>query len=214
MTGPTLQALFEARKQGYIVDDAVIERALKALERCRGSTGSFAYAADKPIPENRPEAVPGSVGRMLIGEVTLYLAGRSDQARIRAALDAFIAHWSWLDQRRAKPGTHEGPYSIAPYYFYYAHYYAAQAIELLPAGITAASESDRRGVRDAERKQYRRRLAELLFSVRLEDGSWNDRIFPRTSNYGTSMAAMALLMPTTPPPARLQKAPSPTPPAP
>jgi hypothetical protein len=202
MTGPTLQALFEAKRQGYAVDDGVITRALDALERCRGSTGAFAYSAEKPQNPDRPEPVPGAVGRMLVGEVTLYLAGRSDQARIRAALDAFLAHWSWLDQRRAKPGTHEGPYHIAPYYFYYAHYYAAQAIELLP-----------RGARDQDRKEYRRRLAELLFSVQLEDGSWNDRIFPRTSNYGTSMAAMGLMMPSTPPPARLTSTPARPPPA-
>jgi hypothetical protein len=187
MTGPTLQALFEAKKQGYPVDEAVITRALDALERCRGATGTFVYAADKPATESRPDPVPGAVGRMLVGEVTLSLAGRSDQSRIRGALDAFLAHWSWLDQRRAQPGTHKGPYNIAPYYFYFAHFYAAQAIELLPR---------------ADRADYRRRLAELLFSVQQPDGSWNDRVFPRTAGYGTSIAAMSLLMPSAPPLAR------------
>jgi hypothetical protein len=200
MTGPTLQALFEAKRQGYEVDEGMITRAIDALERCRTSTGSFAYAAEKPQNPDRPEPVPGAVGRMLVGEVTLYLAGRSDQARLRGALDAFLAHWTWLDQRRAKPGTHEGPYSIAPYYFYYAHYYAAQAIELLP-----------KGARDQDRKEYRRRLDELLFSVQLEDGSWNDRVFARTSNYGTAMAAMSLIMPSAPAPARFVPAASPAP---
>jgi hypothetical protein len=52
-----------------------------------------------------------------------------------------------------------------------------------------------------ERAEYRRRINELLFSVRLEDGSWNDRVFPRTANFGTSMATMALLMPELPKPA-------------
>jgi len=191
MTGPSLQALFEAKKQGYAADDGVIDRAIKSLERCRGSTGSFAYAAQKEQRPDSPEMVPGSVGRMLVGEVTLYLAGKSDVARIRGALDAFIVHWDWLDQRRAKPGTHEGPYKIAPYYFYYAHYYAAQAIEMLPKG---------------DRAEYRRRLADLLFSVQMPDGGWNDRVFPRTSNYGTSMAAMSLMMPSARAPARLAEA--------
>ena len=68
----------------------------------------------------------------------------------------------------------------------------AQAIELLP-----------KGARDQDRLEYRRRLDELLFSVQLADGSWNDRVFSRTSNYGTSMAAMSFLMPTTRTPARL-----------
>ncbi len=196
MTGPTLQALFEARQQGYTVDESILTRALDALERCRGSTGTYVYSADKP--STRVEPVPGAVGRMLVGEVTLSLAGRSDPARLRGALDAFLAHWSWLDQRRAKPGTHEGPYAIAPYYFYFAHFYAAQAIELLPP-----SSPSRNREADQDRKDYRRRLAQLLFSVQLEDGTWNDRIFPRTANYGTSIAAMSLLMPSAPPLARL-----------
>lgn len=198
MTGPTLQALFEAKKQGCAIDDAVLTRALDALERCRSATGSYAYSADTPAATGRPEPVPGSVGRMLAGEIALYLAGRSDPSRIRGALDAFFAHWAWLDQRRAKTGTHMGPYGVAPYYFYYAHLAAAQAIELLP-----------RSKGDLDRKDYRRRLAQLLFSVQLEDGSWNDRVFPRTANYGTSIAAMSLLMPSSPPLARMTPTPPP-----
>ncbi len=184
MTGPTLQALFAARRAGYAVDEAVVKAGLASLERGRTVTGSFVYSGD--AGSRRPEAVPGSVGRMMVSEATLYLAGRSDVARIRGAVDSFIVHWEWLNQRRAKPGTHAKPYMIAPYYFYYAHYYAAQAVEMLP---------------EHERAEYRRRINELLFSVQLADGGWNDRVFPRSANYGTAMAMMAMLMPRTPAPA-------------
>jgi hypothetical protein len=184
MTGPTLQALFEAKKQGYAVDEAVVNRALDFLQAAHTASGAVVYSGKGG--ERAREATPGAVGRMLVTESTLYLAGRSTQANIRAAVDAFIVHWQWLDQRRAKDGTHKPPYMIAPYYFYYAHYYAAQAVELLPS---------------QERAEYRRRLNELLFSVRLEDGSWNDRVFPRSANYGTAMATMAMLMPELPKPA-------------
>lgn len=189
MTGPTLQALFDAKAKGYAVDDGVIARALAALDRCRGMTGSFAYSAKSEQNPQRPEPVPGSVGRMLAGETTLFLAGKSDLARVRGALDAFFTHWDWLDQRRAKTGTHEGPYGVAPYYFYFAHYSAAQAIELLPR---------------ADRAEYRRRLAKLMFSVQNDDGSWNDRVFPRSSSYGTAMAIMALQMNAAPSAPRYQ----------
>jgi hypothetical protein len=37
--------------------------------------------------------------------------------------------------------------------------------------------------------------------TRREDGTWNDRVFDRTANFGTAMAIMALMMPDTPPPA-------------
>jgi hypothetical protein len=188
MTAPTLQALFEASKQGYAVDDAVVGRALDFLQAAHTPSGAVVYAGKGG--DRAREATPGAVGRMVATETTLYLAGRSTQANIRAAIDAFIVHWSWLDQRRAKDGTHKPPYMIAPYYFYYAHYYAAQAVEMLP---------------QVERAEYRRRINELLFSVRLEDGSWNDRVFPRSANFGTAMATMALMMPELPRPAAWEK---------
>jgi hypothetical protein len=176
MTAPTVLALLDAKAAGYAVDEETLGRAVESLERARTPVGGVVYsgAAEK----RQREAVPGAVGRMLVTEVTLMKVGRSDLVRVRGALDAFFTHWSWLDQRRAKPGTHVGPYAIAPYYFYYAHRYAAQAIEMLPK---------------TERNEYRRRLHELLFSVRLEDGSWNDRVFPRSAAYGTSMVMLALI---------------------
>ncbi|MCH8823157.1 MAG: hypothetical protein IH984_06570 [Planctomycetes bacterium] len=187
MTGSTLQALFEAVSQGYRVNDKVITDGLDSLEAARTPIGSFVYSGDQG---NRSRAaVPGATGRMAIAESTLYLAGRSSIDRVRSSVDAFIVHWKWLDARRAKKDTHKPPYGIAPYYFYYAHYYAAQAVELLP---------------ENERQEYRNHIKELLFSVQLDDGSWNDRVFPRTANYSTAMAIQALMMADAPKPARLQ----------
>ena len=140
--------------------------------------------------ETSREAVPGAVGRMLAAETTLYLAGRSSIASVRSAIDAFIVHWQWLEQRRAKTGTHMGPYNIAPYYFYYAHYHAAQAVELLP---------------EHERGEYRRRIHDLLMSTRSPEGTWNDRVFKRTANYGTAMSMMVVMMPNAPAPATWAK---------
>ncbi|MFM9995829.1 MAG: hypothetical protein ACKVU4_08515 [Phycisphaerales bacterium] len=186
MTGPTLLALFEAKRQGYTVDADVVSRALDTLAAARTPAGGVVYSGK--AGENPRDAVPGATGRMLAAETTLFLAGggRGSVAGIRGALDAFITHWEWLEKRRAQPGTHVGPYAIAPYYFYYAHYHAAMAVEMLPEG---------------ERAEYRRRVHELIFRTRGEDGSWNDRVFPRSAAYGTAMSSMALLMPRTPIPA-------------
>jgi len=182
MTAPTLQALFEAKKAGYEVDAAVVGRALDYLESARMPDGAVLYSGEAKSGKHDQvrDAVPGAVGRMLATESTLYLAGRGSLERVRAAVDAYIVHWDWLNKRRAQPRTHEPPYMIAPYYFYYAHYYAAFAVELLP---------------DNERAEYRRKINDLLMATRHEDGSWNDRVFPRSANYGTSMAVMAMLMP-------------------
>ncbi len=177
MTGPTLLALFEAHQQGFAVDAAMVTAALNALEAGRTPAGGYVYAGDDGARSR--EAVPGSVGRMLVAESTLLLAGRGSVDRVRGAIDAFIVHWDWLDQRRAQSGTHVAPYGVAPYYFYFAHYFAAKSIELLPPG---------------ERAEYRRRLAGLIESRRLENGTWNDRVFDRSANYGTAMALLSLTM--------------------
>lgn len=184
MTAPTLLALYQARAQGYTVDAAMVARALEYLEKSRTETGAVNYAG---TAEREQDPVPGAVGRMLAAETALVLAGRSSLVNLRAALDAFIVHWKHLEDRRAKTGTHVGPYAVAPYYFYYAHQAAAQAVELLPR---------------QDKREYRRRVLELLFGTRREDGTWNDRVFPRTANYGTSMAILSVFAPKLPPLAR------------
>jgi len=185
MTGPTLLTLFKAKAMGYDVDGEMVQRGIAALEKSRTPTGAVMYSGVDG--ERSRESVPGSVGRMLVTEIALGAAGKSSPERLRGALDAFLVHWEWLDKRRAQNGTHIPPYNIAPYYFYYAHYYAAQAVELLPR---------------QERDEYRRRVRDRIFSVRLESGSWNDRVFPRTANYGTAMCVLALLMPDLPAPTK------------
>lgn len=187
MSAPTLQILFEARAQGEDVDAAVVERGLKALEDARLETGAFQYGSDKAHQSGQGfEAVPGAIGRMAICETTLLLAGRGDAARVKGALEAFFEHWEWLEKRRKQKGTHVPPYMIAPYYFFYAHRYAAQAIELLP---------------EADRAALRARLLALLWKVREEDGGWNDRVFPRSVTFGTAMTMLALQQPSLPRPA-------------
>jgi hypothetical protein len=182
MTAPTLQILFEAARQGEKVDPAVIERGLRTLEDARLETGAFQY--DTNAQQKRGtgiEDVPGSTGRSPICETTLYLAGRGSVERVQRAVDEFFDNWEWLEQRRKQSGTHVGPYRIAPYFFFYAHRYCAQAIELLPENLRA---------------DYRQKLDRLLWHVREEDGGWNDRVFPRSESFGTAMTILALLEPT------------------
>ncbi len=183
MTAPALRALFEAAAAGYPVDGAVVARGLESLEKARAASGAFAYAG---VADKRADLVPGATGRMLASESTLLLAGRSSVANVRAALDAFIVHWKWLEARRQQQGTHIPPYQIAPYYVMYAHAAAGEAIELLPK---------------PERAEYRRRFNELLFSIRDEGGTWNDRVFKRSANYGTACALTAMMAPDQPAPA-------------
>ena len=48
---------------------------------------------------------------------------------------------------------------------------------------------------EAERGEYRRQLEQLVFAVRDEDGTWDDRVFPRSRSFGTAMALMGLMRP-------------------
>jgi len=179
MTAPCLATLMEAKRQGHAVNEAVMRRGLDALERCRSGAGNVVYSTINATRE-KDQSIPGAIGRMVSAEAVLLRAGRSDQARVRFAVDRFFEHWEELEKRRQKTGTHVPPYGVAPYYFFFAFLHAAEAIELLP---------------EADRPALREKLEGLLTKVRDEDGTWNDRVFPRSAAYGSSMATMALLAP-------------------
>lgn len=188
MTPATVQALFAAQALGMKVDQTTITKAVTFMEQSIAaedadggkSAGSVTYAG--PQNARRPEKIPGAVGRMCVTEATLAMAGRSSEARLTRAVESFVTHWDELDKRRQKSGTHEGPYGVAPYYFMFAHFYASQAIEMLPAERRAA---------------LREKCDAQLFRVRDDNGSWNDRVFKRSSGYGTAMAMMAIMGPKT-----------------
>jgi hypothetical protein len=189
VTAPVTQALLLARSQGEKVPDAVFERARKVLEDGRGEDGAFAYSGAMKGREKANE-LPGSAARSAVCETTLVLLNGGSTDAVRATLDAFYKHWDELEKRRQKKGTHEGPYHIAPYYFYYGHRYAAQAIQMLA---------------EKERARERERLLEVVLKTRDEDGSWNDRVFPRSKNYGTAMVLLALIGDKAPLPPALPK---------
>ncbi len=181
MTAPTLQFLDQARAAGFTVSQELVQRALGTLEASRGDSGAVQYATSARTERGKAaEEIPAAVARMAVVETTLHLAGRSDPARIEKAIESFFAHWEWLEVRRRQNGTHIPPYNIAPYYFFYGHRYVAQAIEFLPADKRAAA---------------RERLYQLLWAVRESSGGWNDRVFPRSENFGTAMTLCALLEP-------------------
>lgn len=176
MTAPCLMALLEAKESGLEVSDELIARTVKALEITRGESGYVAYNASRQTRDDTGQ-IPGAIGRMCAVEAALARAGKGDAKRLRFAVDKFFEFWPELEKRRKKTGTHVAPYGVAPYYFFYAFTHAAQAIEFLP---------------EADRPELRAKFRELLFKVRDEDGTWNDRVFPRSASFGTAMSVLAL----------------------
>jgi hypothetical protein len=177
VTAPVTQALLLAHGQGEKVPAAVFERARKVLEDARYDSGGFAYSGQTKGKDDG-NVLPGSVARSAVCETTLVLLGGGSVANIQKAVDAFHTHWEELEKRRQKPGTHVKPYMVAPYYFYYGHRYCAQAIQMLP---------------EKDRAAERTRLLKLVLKVRDKDGTWNDRVFERSRNYGTAMVVLIFL---------------------
>ncbi|MEM7163818.1 MAG: peptide-N-glycosidase F-related protein [Planctomycetota bacterium] len=177
MTGSTLIALFRAEAAGYDVDAAMVEKALDRLETGRGEGAAYAYAGRLRNPD---EPMAGASARSAIAELVLLRAGRSSVERLRTAIDGFFDenNWKELLKRKSQQGTHEKPYGVAPYYFFYGHAYAAIAVEHLP---------------EVERPRYRERMRDLLWRTIEPHGGWNDRVFPRTESYSTAMAILSLI---------------------
>ena len=183
MTAPALQALYEAKRAGFDVDEAMVRRGLQGLSNTLAKDGNIVYSAQGPTKANAA-GLPGAIGRMVAVETVRLQGGEGSVEEVEHAVEAFFEHWEELLKRKSKNGTHEGPYGVAPYYFFYAHGYAAEAIEELP---------------EAKRAALRKRLADLLFEVREDDGSWNDRVFPRSKAYGTAQALWVFTQPSTTP---------------
>jgi hypothetical protein len=190
VTAPVAQALLLARAQGEKVPDKVLLRARKVLEDSRNKEhGGFAYSGPSKGKSVR-EQPPGSAARSAVCETTLVLLGGGSTEAVQGAVEMFFKHWDELHKRHQQKGTHKGPYQIAPYYFYYGHRHAAQAIALLPEKARAAE---------------RDRLLQVILKTRDKDGTWNDRVFERSRNYGTAMVLLALLAEKAPLPPRYEK---------
>lgn len=176
VTAPAVQALLWARSQGADVPAEVFDRARDVLTSSRLDSGAYFYSGSSGNADRAK--LPGSIARSAVCETTLRLLGAGSEDAVASAVQAFHEHWDALEVRRQKTGTHQPPYGVAPYYFYYGHRYAAQAVQMLDTEARAAEQA---------------RMVELLLRTRDENGTWNDRVFPRSRNYGTAMAIMLLL---------------------
>ena len=189
VTAPVVQALLWAKAQGEMVPDEVLGRARDVLRASRTKDGGFTYSGlwTSETASSSRARVPGSIGRAPLCETTLVMLGAGSPDAVAVALDAFHEHWDELKKRRKQHGTHAPPYGVAPYYFFFAHRYAGQAIAFLP---------------QSRQSSERERLLALLLLTRDDDGTWNDRVFPRSRNFGTAMAVLTLFGDRIPSPPR------------
>jgi hypothetical protein len=184
MTAPTVLALLQAKAQGYKVQKDVLDRAVATLEAARvEDLGTYQYGSGPGKGRARKswEHPAGSSGRTAVCELALHAAGKGDVTRLRAGVMQFFAYWDELKARHQGTQTHdEKHFMIAPYYFYFAHTYAALAIEQLPS---------------EERPYLRQLMREYVWRTREEAGTWNDRIFAPSSCFGSAMSILAVCAP-------------------
>ena len=121
--------------------------------------------------------MPGSAARVCVAELCRSRFGRADSGELERAVLGFFDGCEDLLDRKGEQGTHEGPYGIAPYSFSFGHLYAARAIEALP---------------EVRHVVLGPRMSDLLAQTREPDGSWKDRVFPRSRACGTAAAVLAL----------------------
>lgn len=180
-TALVLPALVRAERRGWIEDDAMIARAKKYVRRCGLPNGAYEYDL-RPIPRlnggEHINDVKGSLGRIQVCNWGLASAGveQVTQDKIRAGLTAFVEHHKFLDVARMRPIPHEAYYANAGYFYFFGHYYAAQAINLLP---------------EAEREAWHAKLRPHVAKTQRSDGSTSD--FNASSYMITASTAFAAL---------------------
>ncbi len=182
VSATVLVALYEAQEIGVEIPQRLVQRAVTSIDRQRKPDFSYMYGEYLkwwPMePINRPG---GSLGRSQACNLATRLWGDKTvtDAVLVDWLDRIFARNLWLDLGRKRPVPHESWFSVAGYFFYYGHYYAARCIEQLPP---------------AERPRYQDLLTHVLVRLQERDGSWWDfPLYDYHQQYGTAFALMSLV---------------------
>lgn len=192
LTGAALVALREAfsaglnpRKldvegEGEGLRDHNVTIALDYLERMRSPNGAYAYSTGHEYsPMWDPNVPRGSLGRTQAGDNGLFTWNRTiTQEELRKQLDNFFKDHLFLEIGRQRQYPHEAWYAVAPYYYYFGHYYAARNVLALPAEIRA---------------EYAEKLADIIARTQDGDGSfWDYPLYGYHKAYGTGYGVIIL----------------------
>lgn len=172
-------------ERGWLLPPRMLDRAVKYLRRCALPNGAYSYSLS-PTPRitgvESIDLMEGSLGRTQACNWALAQAGDKHITAdvLREGLEALFSKHGFLDHVRTRPIPHEGYHANAGYFYFFAHYYAAHAIELLP---------------EAEREEWHARLRPHLVKTQWRNGGMSD--FLDTAylvNASTSFTILALNM--------------------
>ncbi len=160
-TALILPSLVKAEQLGWCKDPKTPRRAYEYVRRCLLPNGAYEYDL-RPIPRitggEHINRIKGSLGRIQVCNWGLAVAGDTSITPevIRKGLDPFFQEHRFLDVARMRPIPHEAYYANAGYFYYFGHYYAALAINLLPR---------------SEREDWHARLRPHIVKTQRADGS-------------------------------------------
>jgi len=181
-TAAGVVALIDARDAGLPVDQEMLERAARAVRRCRLPNGAYTYSV-QAIPHPRRigsiDRIKGSLCRIQVCNLALLMAGDEiTPERLRTGLAYFFREHRFLDIALHKPVPHEAYYQNSGYFYMFGHYYAARVIERLTP---------------AERAACWPRLAFEVAKLQQKDGSiWDYDHHAYDRAYGTAYGVMVL----------------------
>ena len=137
-TALVLPSLVRAKERGWELEQRVIDRALKYVQRCMLPNGAYEYDLNPQARITGIEhinRIEGSLGRTQVCHWARIRCGdaRVSPEDVEQGLAALFQHHGFLDHARTRPIPHEGFHANAGYFYFFAHYYAAKVINTLPA---------------------------------------------------------------------------------
>lgn len=191
VTATVLYALAHAVEQGFTVPPIMFEEGRRCIARQRAASGNYVYSHSHiQHPRSVINQTPGAISRNPLCNLVLLHGDPQQEKVIQKNLTEFFYFHHFLEMALGRPGGdnprrandftfHESWHGVAAYFFYFGHYYTAEAARTLPA---------------AERQRCLDGQAAILCRLQNPDGSWWD--FPTMYRYhpfyGTAFALMAL----------------------
>ena len=170
----------DAEGEGSGLRDHNVQIGLDYLERHRIPNGAYYYSTGHMhYPLGTANHIRGSLGRSQSGDNALITWGRKlTRDDIKAQLDTFFAEHVFIEIGRGRQMPHEAWYAVAPYYYYFGHYYAARNVLALEA---------------ADQPKYAAQLSEKVVAGQYDDGSfWDYPLYGYHKSYGTGFGVMIL----------------------
>jgi hypothetical protein len=181
MTASAVVSMQEAAREGFDVDQKMVDRAVRIINRCRLPNGAYTYRV-RNVPNLNSEyidQVKGSLSRIPVCQIALLMSGQEiplDDRRF--GLAHFFRDHKFLEIAMHKPIPHEAYYANSGYFYMYGHYYAALVIEGMPS---------------ADQSEYWPKLQHEIIKIQQEDGSiWDYDMHRYDRPYGVAFGLMAL----------------------